>query len=279
MTLSKRDSHLKDYFAPDVFKQLDEAEKAVLYEEFSNNDLRVLASQDIQTIHGRLASHLQNEFKRRLSHIQPEEYEVLKPWYIENCHTVDELYCTKCGALLGLELDTIDDTMNEFHHEGKFVVPIGDKLMAYRPRLDGIMGFQCGNIIETKYKPDWDKYIVDLDKYETATVKNQADYESAIATYEALPKKKRETVERPTRAKDPEVPKQPEHPPIEECGNDTRWAQIEIDNVPEAHVMTSITKEDRIKVKQEINATDYTPDVKETKSGKTVETFELRKVK
>jgi len=278
MTLSKRDAHLKDYFSADQLKGLDEAEKTVLYEEFSNSQLKVLASQEMGTIHTQLKRYLTAENHRRLSQIQPEEYELLKPWYLETCHTVDEIICSKCGVLLGLEVDTIDDEMNPYHHEGKFVVAVGNKLMSYRPRLDGVMGYQCGNIIETKYKSAWDKYGEDFAQFQKDEARAKEQHEDAILKYNNLSEKKREKTEQPVY-EGPVTPEKPEGEPYEECTNDTRWAQIEIDNVPQDHVMTSITKEDRIKVKQEMNATNYAPDVKTTKRGKKVESFELRKVK
>lgn len=278
MSVTKRNDHLKEFFSAEVLKQLDEAEKNVLYEEFANSELRILSSQPIEAIHNRLATYLKAEYERRLKHIQPEEYKILKPWYLENCHTVNELYCSKCGALLGIEVDTIDDTMNPYHHEGKFIIPIGDKLMAYRPRLDGIMGFQCGNPIESEYKKEWDEYPKKVEAAQEAREKASDEYLAAVKAYGKLSKKKRLKATPPTLT-EVEFPDEPEGPAFVECGNDTRWAQIELDNVPEAHVMTSVTKEDRIKVKQEMNATNYAPDVKKTKRGKTVESFELRKVK
>lgn len=278
MTLSKRDAHLKEFFPEELFKQLDEAEKTALYEEFANSELRILSSQPIETIHNRLSSYLQAENHRRLTHIQPEEYEVLKPWYKEKAKTLDEIFCSKCGALLGIEIDTIDDNINPSHHEGKFVVPIGELLLAYRPRLDGVMGYQCGNIVETKYKPEWDKFETAQAKAEAEYAEAQAEYSKASEAYEKLHWKKQNKKNLP-KLKEVEFPTPPEGPAFEECGNDTRWAKIEEDNIPELHVMTSITKEDRIKVKQEMDATNYAPKVKKTKRGKTIESFELRKVK
>ncbi len=279
MSISQRDEHLKQYFPEDIFKQLDEAEKTVLYEEFANSQLRILASQPIEATKAQLSRYLANEFKRRLNQIQLEEYDELKPWYLETCKTVDEIYCNKCGVLLAIEVDTIDDQFSPYHHEGKFVVPIGNKMMAYRPRLDGVMGYQCGNVYQTETaKKAWDKYDADTKKAEAVYEKAITEHEKEAKAWLALPKKKQDKVVAPEApAKD--LPDAPEEPRFIECDNNTLWAQIELDNVPESHVMTSITKEDRIKVKQDMDAQDYAPDVKETKRGKTVETFELRKVK
>jgi len=279
MSLSKRDSHLKEYLPADVIKVLDEAEKTVLFEEFANSELKVLAGQPIETIKARLSVHLQSEFNRRLTQIQADEYESLKPWYMEICHTVDEIYCMKCGALLAIEIDTIDDNMNPAHHEGKYIVPIGDKLMAYRPRLDGVMGYQCGNIYQTPTaKKAWDKYDKDFAQNEEEFAKILSQHNKEAEAWASLPDKKREKTPVPEAPTKPHI-EPPEEPRTIECDNYTLWSEVETNNIPEDHVMTSITKEDRIKVKQDMNATNYEPDVKETKRGKTIETFELRKVK
>lgn len=263
MSIADRDKRLGSFFSSEQLSELDNSQKEVLNEEFANSELRVLSSQDMKTIHARLGVHLQAENHRRLNQIQPEEYEFLKDWYVENSHTVSELYCSKCDALLAVEVDTIDDNMNPSHHEGKFIVPIGDKLMAYRPRLDGVMGFQCGNIVENQEaKYDWEQFDTD-----------QKAYDKELKHWDSLTEKTRAKREAPV------APTPPEEPRNVECGNNTLWAQIELNNVPDSHIMTSVTKDDRIKVKQEMNATDYAPDVKETKTGKSIETFELRKVK
>jgi hypothetical protein len=284
MTIADRDKRLAEIFSKDVLGQFDEAEKNVLSEEFANSELRLLASQDVQVIKARVKVHLAEEFKRRLTHIQPEEYELLKPWYIENAKTLDEIICSKCGALLGIEIDTIDDSINPYHHEGKFVVPIGDKLYAYRPRLDGQMGYQCGNPIEDE------EAVARVQKYSDELEAAEAEHKKALKEYEkVLDKWVKEDAAAGEKGKKftkkfPEPPQKKLPKPIDMttlrlCGNDTRWSQIELDNVPESHVMTSITKEDMIKVKQEMDATNYVPDVKENKRGKTIESFELRKVK
>lgn len=305
MDIKTRDKRLAAIFDKDIMKQLDEAEKNVLGEEFSNSELRILASQDIKAIHSRLSNHLAAEYQRRLTQIQPEEYELLKDWYLENSHSLDEIICSHCGVLLGIEIDTIDDNMNPYHHEGKFIVPIGDKLMSYRPRLDGIMGYQCGNSI-TVSEEEKEKILSDLEVEKEnrrnelkkeITDRRKQEFDQAVENIindSQFPKLdtrnkviknmnfKSSTEEDIDNAV--EIALEQEFGGViivEEipCNNDTRWGQIEIDNIPEDHVMTSITKEDRIRVKQQMDATNYSPDVTETDSGKTVETFELRKVK
>lgn len=286
MDIKSRDKRLAAIFSKDILSQLDDAEKNVLGEEFSNSELKILATQEIEVIHNRLKNHLESEFQRRLTQIQPEEYEVLKDWYIENSHTLDEIICGKCGVLLGIEIDTIDDTMNPYHHEGKFVVPIGDKLMSYRPRMDGLMGYQCGNIItDESLLEEWKEYDRLMVEREEKYQAEEKEALENLAKWGDLDHKeqKRISQEEPellphSAIYSPEPPR-PEKSAFTVCDNDTRWGQIEIDNIDESHVMTSITKEDRIKVKQQMDATNYIPDVTETDSGKTVETFELRKVK
>lgn len=279
MDVKARDTRLEQFFTKDKIKQLDEAEKNALSEEYSNSELRLISSLTLDQIKSRVSRTITSEFQRRLSFIQPEEYPLLKDWYIENCHTVEEIWCTKCNTLIGLEVDTIDDTMNKHHHEGKFILNIGNSLMAYRPRLDGVMGYQCGNmIVNEKAKGEWSKFETKLKEVAERYDADMADYKVELKKWEALPENKKAKTPAPTEPT-PEKLTPPAEPKMVDCGNDTRWAKIEEDNIPESHVMTSLTKDDRIKVKREMDAQDYSPDVQETKKGRTIESFELRKVK
>ncbi len=87
------------------------------------------------------------EYQRRLNQIQPQEYEQLLPWYMENCKSIHEIHCGKSKdageTLIALEIDTNSPITNIRHHEGKFVVAVGGRLLSYRPRLDGAMGYQA----------------------------------------------------------------------------------------------------------------------------------------
>jgi len=304
-----RDQHLAEYFSEDILKQLDEAEKNVLYDEFSNSELRLLSGQELDVVRGHAAKHLEAEFSRRFNAIKEDEYPLLKEWYLSVSNSVHEIICSKCGALLGIEIDTKDDSINPNHIEGKFVVAIGDKMFSYRPRLDGVMGYQCANVVDV-----------------TEDVKNEALAEREAAMKARRPKIEAEILERRKEEfkeqydrnvrsfiDDEEFPKIKTEkqaakmfmatPPTKEniqeavdinlalefpepifadkvyCGNDTRWSQIEIDNIPEDHIMTSLTESDIVKVKQEMNISNYEPDVQQTKKGYKVESFELREVK
>lgn len=281
MDIKLRDERLKQFFSEDILGQLDEAEKNVLSEEFSNNDLRVLSSQPLETVKARVSKSTSAEYQRRLQFIQPEEYHILKEWYLEVCKSVEELYCTKCGVLLGLEVDTIDDNMNANHHEGKFIVQVGPALMAYRPRLDGVMGYQCGNVYENpdpKVRKAWAKFESDKKEKDATFQADIQRFEEEAAEWNKLSDEEKQETPGPAEPKFLTLTS-PKEPLYIECDNDTRWAQIEEDNIDVSHVMTSLTKEDIVKVKREIDATGYTPDIKKTKKGRKVETFELRKVK
>lgn len=311
MNQKARDEHLAQFFPADTLSQLDEALKNVLYDDFANSELRILGTQDVETITARAARNVSAEYERRLTFIQPEEYPILKDWYLENSKSLHEIICSKCGALLGIEVDTLDANENKHHHEGKFVVAIGSALWAYRPRLDGVMGYQCGNELNPEAIQNYNKEMAEVYKKREA---RQPEVEKEVIARinkrldETHDKQVQEIVDSPlfpkatSKAKAEKVIKdfapaidetvqtevlqilqsefpEPETPKLERCDNDTRWAEIEIANVPEDHVMTSVTKEDIVKVKQEMNVTNYEPDVKKTKRGYKVESFELREVK
>lgn len=309
MTNKIRDEHLATLLPAEVLKELDDAERNVLYDEFSNADTRNLGSQGIEVLRRRISGNLKSEYQRRLSHISASEYKTLKPWYEEVCKSVEEIYCLKCGALEAIQVDTIDDSMNEHHHEGKFVVAIGDALMSYRPRLDGVMGFLCGNIIpvpeelKEQAQKEYDErkearraaLIKDLSERLPASFEERKpDMLQSIVDEPLLPKIKTKAqaekylkLQKPSK-KDIEhsvnVVISAEFPELEfndvmECGNNTLWSQIELDTIPQEHGLTTIPKEDIVKLKQKMDETSYSPDMEETKSGLRVETFELRKVK
>lgn len=274
-----RDSQLGQILSPEVVAQLDEAEKNVLFEEFANSELRVLASQPIETIKAQAGLRTTAENQRRMTHIQPEEYPIFKDWYLSISNSLHEIICSKCGALLGIELETKDDSMNSHHHQGKFVIPVGQNMYAYRPRLDGVMGYQCANNVKSETYDDWQQYEKDATAYAKAAEAANAEFNKELDAYNELSDKKKETAVVPVFTFDQEPPVAPEIPPMVPCGNDTRVSEIEAKVVSEEHLMTSTTKEDIVKVKQEMNATNYEPDVKQTKRGYKIESFELREVK
>lgn len=278
MDLKQRDAHLSQYFNEEIMGSLDEAQKTTLYEEFANSELRVLATQGIETIIASANRNISAEYERRLNHINADEYPLLKEWYQSISNSVHEIICSKCGALLGIEIDTKDDNLNPHHHEGKFVVAVGTAMWAYRPRIDGVMGYQCGNIVDTEYKDDWEDFAEKLAKAQEEQAANNTAHDEAFMKYERLSPSKKKLAKKPVLV-EVEIPEQPAGPPTEACGNDTRWSEIELKNIPEEHIMTSTTKEDMIKVKQEMNITGYEPPIEQTKEGYKVESFELREVK
>jgi len=279
MDIKARDKQLSQFFDKDIMAELDEAQKTVLYEEFANSELRVLASQGVETIKAQASLRTNAEIERRMTHIRAEEYPLLKEWYLSISKTVHEIICSKCGALLGIEIDTIDDNMNPHHLEGKFVIPVGENMYAYRPRLDGIMGYQCANTVKSETFDDWEKFKIDMEKFHERAKEAQEDYNAKVEAYNKLSEEEQADAQVPVNDFTELPPTPPEIPPMVPCGNDTRWAQIEIDNIPEEHIMTSLTKDDIVKVKQDMNVQNYEPDTHKTKKGYTAEGFELREVK
>lgn len=91
------------------------------------------------------------EIMGRLSQIQPEDYETLLPWYKSVAKSIQEIHCgesdNKLDTLIAIEVEMNEmngqPMINPHHHEGKFVVAVGNRLLSYRPRLDGAMGYQA----------------------------------------------------------------------------------------------------------------------------------------
>lgn len=215
MSLTEQTKHLKQYFSDEQLSALTDTEKIILFDEFSNTQLREIAHSTPEEIKAILSSANDRETARRFSYIHPEEVADLMPWYLGQADEVEELHCTntkahKKSSLIGLVIKhktlNSNDANTFRHHEGRFVVPVGPSLMSYRPRLDEIMGFQCA------------------------------------------------------------------------CGNDTLWSKIEVDNIPQDHIMSALAQDDIIRVKHQMNVTSYVPKVEKTKLGYKLETFELRKV-
>lgn len=279
MDINQRDAHLKQFFTEEILDGLDQTQRTVLYEEYANSELRLLAGQSLETIQQSADRKSTAELERRMTYIQAEEYPLLKEWYLGIAKSVHEIVCSKCKALLGIEVDTLDEATNSHHLEGKFVISVGDNMYAYRPRLDGLMGYQCANYVKGASFKAWQQYEKDTADYNAAYIEATNKYNTELEEWNSLDRDTQAEILQPVLVFEETAPVEPEEPAMVPCGNDTRWAQIEIDNIDETHIMTSLTKEDIVKVKQEMNASDYKPDTKKTKKGYTAESFELREVK
>lgn len=83
------------------------------------------------------------------SHIEPNDVEEMMLFYKRQFLTVDVVTCTKCKSFLAFECSGGDGMGMQPNELGKFVIPIGDQLLAHRVRLDEspegerMTGYQC----------------------------------------------------------------------------------------------------------------------------------------
>lgn len=152
-------ANLSDHFSDEIIKTLDPGQRELLERYFSPYELDQLGRAGAPAVLRRVAIFEHEILAKRLSFIHREEYLELIDWYKQNCSEIDELYCGKCGNLLGIEVKHLKYDANEFfkmrrHPEGKFVVAIGPSLLASRYRMDGVMGYQCGALIDN---PEYSK--------------------------------------------------------------------------------------------------------------------------
>lgn len=77
------------------------------------------------------------------------DLEEMLQFYKNTFQSVELVKCDKCKNYLAFELSGGDGMGMQANELGKFVVPIGDKLLSYRVRLDEaptgerMMGYQC----------------------------------------------------------------------------------------------------------------------------------------
>jgi len=262
-----KDTRLEQFLGKDKLSKLTASEQITLSEYFSTNELRQLATMDVAAIQERLQRIRTQEEVRKLREVQREELPELMTFYEEVSEEISEIYCSKCGVLLALELKHKQFDANHFfrnyvHPEGKFTVAVGPELLAYRARTDEVMGYECGNILDNpEYAPAISTWEKDRSKRLTKLKKDKSvpseDYDIIL---------------------DREFPK-PNVPEKIRCLNDTRWSEPELKIIPKEHILTSLTREDVVKTKQYMSDMDYKPNVRNTTKGKKIESFEARRIK
>lgn len=83
------------------------------------------------------------------SQVEPTDVEEMLRFYKQTFAVVDVVSCGKCKSFLAFECAGGDAMGMQPNELGKFVIPIGDKLMAHRVRLDEnaegerMVGYQC----------------------------------------------------------------------------------------------------------------------------------------
>lgn len=309
-------SRLSNYFTEEQLSYLDDLGIEILNDYFSNHELRDLQSAQPAVIKGYVDRNQSNEVKRRLTHIGEDELGELMGWYKENCSEIEEVYDPQAQAVIALEVKhkTLKNSP-KVHWDGRFIVAIGDRLASTRTRLDGVVGYQSALQVEDpdfvkKWSAFYDdreaKFKVYKDKVEKHKAAHDKKVKAAIKKHEkdmAAHQKKEQAIigkltgkhvrpgvkqlPKPPELKlpeyqplkiefvEPERPEIPQYmPPL-----DSRWSDVETEVIPEEHIMSSITNDDIIKVKQHIDGTGYKKPVRKVKEGYNVGGFILRKVK
>ena len=189
-------------------------------------------------------------------------------FYKQHFAVVELVSCGKCGSLLAFECmggESMGMAQNEL---GKYVIPIGDKLLSHRVRLDEaptgerMVGYQCGGEVPN---PDYPAAKLAFDQELAAY---EAQYKKDVA---AAKKKKQEEPQY-----SPPVFDVPVNIP---CGNDTRIAAIERGKVPVGQMQQSLSPFEKHQIREEIvKDRSHKADFKKVGNVKHSETFQVERV-
>lgn len=193
-------------------------------------------------------------------------------FYKQHFAVVDIVSCSRCGAALAFECTGGDGMGLSPNELGKYVINIGNNLLAYRVRLDEaptgerMVGYQCGNLIKN---PNYDQQIAEQKSAHDAY---EAQYKKDVAA--ARKKKMQEPVYDP--------PLFPPVPEIIECGNDTRISIIEEHFLPETpanRAPSALSPFEKHQIREKI-ATDksYKPDFRKVGNIKHFESFQVERL-
>lgn len=134
---------LAQYFTDEQLEPFDDFAREILLDTSSAYELRNLKNATSADIEAAIQEHLGREVLRRLAEIHEDELEAMLQWYSINASSVETIHCPEDG-LIALKVDmTAPELKNKHTTEGTFVVGIVGKLLSYRQRLDGIIGYQC----------------------------------------------------------------------------------------------------------------------------------------
>lgn len=172
------------------------------------------------------------------------DVEQMLAFYKQQFAVVEVVSCSQCKNFLAFECfggESMGIAQNEL---GKYIIPIGDKLMSHRVRLDEaptgerMVGYQCGNMIPNPEFPA-----------------AKAAYEEELAAYEADYKKKVDAVKKNKKQNIAMPVYQGPLFTVEEmipCGNDTRIADIERGHVPVGAMQTALSPFEKHQIRAEI---------------------------
>lgn len=240
---------------------------------------------------------------------KPANYDEQLKYYTERYDEVHVVSCNKCGSPLAFEVaGGVDMAVDHSHPDNRQVIPVsysdhpqGMALMSWRARLDGVIGYQCGALMDN---PDYDKEVKAIDKDFEATKKVIDDsnasakdahakyvkqYPKLLARYEKEVEKNPETIlARPSEPAEPvaaEYPDKPEPSADKKtyCLNDTRVAESERYRVPVnasgSGGVPAMMPYEREQLRAEIAASGKKPDVEIKGKVKRVETFNIERIK
>lgn len=138
---------LAEYFSDDQLEGIDDLSREVLLDTTSAFELRQLAATSTDTIKATIQEHLSREILRRLAEIHEDELPTMLDWYNQNADMVETIHCPDKSHktdIVALKVNIANPEFNNTHtNDGVFVVGIVGKLLSYRQRLDGVVGFQC----------------------------------------------------------------------------------------------------------------------------------------
>lgn len=89
--------------------------------------------------------------------IKPTDGQEVIDYYLARSDELDVLTCDKCGEDLAIEIKgyhpDLDSPALRPNDNGYVVIPVSDKLLASRVRLDGLCGYQCVCGNDTRANP------------------------------------------------------------------------------------------------------------------------------
>lgn len=71
-----------------------------------------------------------------------EDVKAVTAWYKKNATDTVQVRCLGCGEIIAIEAQ-MPGRYDKNHTGGYIVVPLNDKLLSYRKRIDATMGYSC----------------------------------------------------------------------------------------------------------------------------------------
>lgn len=202
------------------------------------------------------------------SETTPTDAQQMLEFYKQHFAVVELVSCGKCGVMLAFECAGGDGMGLAQNELGKYVIPIGDKLLSHRVRLDEaptgerMVGYQCGNIVPN---PGY-----------AAAKKN---FEDDLAAYDKQYKKDVAAAKKKSEPEPSYLPPVFNTPEMIPCGNDTRIADVERGHVPVGPMQVATSPFEKHQIRQKIaQDKSYKADFRKVGNVKHFETFQVERV-